>query len=84
MSYLFAFLLGVLQVSLVAANSRQINALRWKGAFLGGVGISAVWTMNVKSVALGGYGVAFCYSFGAGCGTVLGMWLTRKLKRDGV
>lgn len=67
------FLTGFLQVSLVCLNTYQIAHEKWVGVFLVGVGISLLWTINVKRIAFGGWLDRFIYAFGAGVGSVAGL-----------
>ena len=70
------FLRGWLIVSLTALNVSQIAHGRWIGAFCCGCAISAVWWANAgKASDDRSWRAAFAYAFGAGCGTVTGMWL---------
>lgn len=77
-NHLLAFVLGCLQVTLVAANTRQVARLHYGGAFIIGLSISLLWTWNVKiiSALTSTWAIKFLYAFGAACGTILGMWLT--------
>lgn len=72
--YVKIFGFGLLQVTLVAMNTKQIAQSHFFGAFVIGFSISLVWTFNVRSATKGGM-AACLYSLGAACGTVLGMWL---------
>jgi hypothetical protein len=65
MTLLLLFLTGVIQVFLVAANTRQVAAGR------------LVWAYNVHHVAISGPLAGFVYAQGAGIGTVLGIVCTR-------
>lgn len=71
------FLMGILQVFLVAANVRQVAEGRLLGAFLVGCGISGVWAYNVHHIAISGVQDGLLYALGAGLGTVLGIVTTR-------
>jgi hypothetical protein len=71
------FLMGILQVFLVAANVRQVAEGRLVGACIGGIGISAVWAYNVHHIAISGVLDGCLYALGAGIGTVLGIVVTR-------
>jgi hypothetical protein len=71
------FLTGLLQVFLVATNTRQISQGRLIGSYLVGFGISAVWAYNVHHVAISGLWGGFWYAQGAACGTLLGIVVTR-------
>jgi hypothetical protein len=77
MTLLLLFLTGVIQVFLVAANTRQVAAGRLVGSYFVGFGISLVWAYNVHHVAISGPLAGFVYAQGAGIGTVLGIVCTR-------
>ncbi len=67
------FATGVIQVSLVALNTYQIANKHYLGALAGGFFISLVWTLNVKSVAFGGWPDRLSYALGAMTGTGMGL-----------
>jgi hypothetical protein len=73
--YLRLWLRGFILVSLVAANTRQIAAGHYGGAFLVGGLISAVWWSNSSHKREDATGAGAVYALGAACGTVAGMWL---------
>jgi hypothetical protein len=67
---------GWLIVTLTALNVTQIAAGRYVAAFLVGMAISGVWWFNSRNAAHSeATGAWFAYAFGAGLGTVTGMWL---------
>ena len=70
------FLTGFVQTLLVSANIVQVSKEQYLGAALVGFLISLVWTLNVKSVAFGGWRERIVYSAGAMAGTITGMTLT--------
>lgn len=67
-----------LQVSLVAANVVQIAKGQYLGMFLVGFAISWLWFGNARAAGRGEAGQIF-YALGAGCGTVIGCYLSRFL-----
>ena len=71
------FFRGWLQVALVSAQTWFIAKQYWLGIAVGGFGISFVWTLNVKSMAFGGWAERFVYSAGAMTGALSGLWLGR-------
>jgi hypothetical protein len=77
MTYLRLWLRGFILVALVAANTRQIAAGDYFGAFLVGGCISFVWWANSSKDRPDAKGAGAAYAFGAACGTVAGMWLCR-------
>lgn len=68
---------GLLQVALVAANTRQIASGRYSGAFIVGGMISLVWWSNSSKNRPDFKGAGLVYALGAASGTVVGMWLAR-------
>lgn len=74
-----AFGTGSLQVFLVAYQTRQIaNRVRIWRIVLVGVGISAVWVLNIRA-ATAGFGPGAAYALGAGFGTFVAMkWRMRE------
>lgn len=70
---------GWIQVFLVAANTWQIAHERYIGAMLVGFGISLVWSLNVKSIAFGGWRDRIAYASGAAVGTVSGLWFIKSI-----
>lgn len=70
---------GLLMVTLVAANTTQIAAGAYGGAFAVGFLISAFWWSNARTSGKNDdlpY-AWLAYSTGAACGTVTGMFLAR-------
>lgn len=67
---------GWVQTLLVSANIVQVSKEQYIGAAVVGFFISLVWTLNVKSVAFGGWTERIVYSAGAMAGTTMGMTLT--------
>ena len=79
MSYLALFGMAFLQVTLVATNTRQVSQARYPGAFLVGFGISAVWAFNVHFIAVADIWHGLAYAAGAACGTVMGIYITKRV-----
>ena len=79
MSYFALFGMAFLQVMLVAMNTRQVSQARYPGAFLVGFGISAVWAFNVHFIAVTDIWHALAYAGGAACGTVTGIYVTKRI-----
>ena len=77
--FLALFAWGFLQVALVAANTRQVAQARYPGAFVVGFGISIVWTFGVRAIATADTLHAIAYAFGAACGTVVGIYVTKRV-----
>lgn len=75
MIYLKLWLRGFLLVALVAANTRQIAAGSYTGAFLVGGLVSLVWWFNSSKDRPDVPCAAWVYACGAASGTVVGMWL---------
>lgn len=65
-----------LQVALVAWNVVNLSQHDYVLAFLSGSAVSFVWWTNSRTAAHATAAYGRCaYTFGAGVGTVLGMWL---------
>lgn len=70
---------GFVIVALVAWNVRHVAAGEYIPAFFTGMAISVVWWLNagIASEARKNKAAALYYGFGAGLGTLFGMWLGR-------
>ena len=70
---------GFVIVALVAWNVRHVANGDYIAAFFTGTAISVFWWLNagMASEAKQHRGAALWYGLGAGCGTVVGMWLGR-------
>jgi len=79
MNYVKLFFMGMLQVTLISANTWQIANEKWLGMFLIGFSISAVWVFNVKRAAFGNWIDRIVYPLGAACGSLLGVYLTKTI-----
>lgn len=66
------FAMGATQVFLVASNTVFIAEFALIGNFVTAIGISYVWTHNVKKVAFGDELDRWAYTLGAGVGSILG------------
>lgn len=71
------FLTAFIQVSLVTIQTWFIAKEMLVPIFLVGFGISFVWTLNVKSVAFGGNKDRLIYAFGAACGALTAMLISK-------
>jgi hypothetical protein len=70
---------GFVIVALVSWNVRNVSSGDYGLAFLTGCAISVCWWLNagMASRAKQSRSSALWYGLGAGCGTVVGMWLGR-------
>jgi len=59
------FTTAFVQVFLVSANTFFITKLFWIGIAFAGFGISYLWTINVKKIAISSIKQRLIYSFGA-------------------
>lgn len=71
------FFTALLQVSLVAMNVIFISNGKIIPMCITAFGISFFWTLNVKSVAFGGWGERITYATGAMVGTLIGSYLAK-------
>lgn len=71
--YTVIYFTAFIQVLLVVINTWQIANGKYVGAVGVGFLISLVWTLNVKSVVVGGWSDRIVYSFGAATGTGFGL-----------
>lgn len=64
------------QVSLVAWNVVNLSQRDYLMAFVSGSLVSVVWWGNSRTAGRSAVaGGRWAYGFGAGCGTVLGLWI---------
>jgi hypothetical protein len=71
---------ALLIVGLTALNVTQVAHGRFLRAFFTGSALSFVWWMNTQMASVThSLDAHLLYTLGAGCGTVAGMWLGRKL-----
>ena len=73
------FIFGFLQVFLVSAQTYFISRVWWPGVAAGGFLISFVWTLNVRSMAIGGWVDRVLYSTGAMCGAIVGLLVGKAI-----
>lgn len=67
-------------VTLTATNVVMVSRGHYYAAFWTGSLLSFTWWFNTRTAASSNVrGAAFFYAFGAGCGTVFGMFLGRLL-----
>lgn len=65
-------------VTCTALNVTQVASGNYLGAFFTGGLLSFIWWANTKTAATSDVkGAQLAYAFGAGCGTVFGMFLGR-------
>lgn len=73
------FLTAYLQVLLVSANTFFISKTFWIGIAICGYGISYLWTINVKKIAISSHKDRFLYSFGAMLGGLSGVFISNLI-----
>lgn len=73
------FLGAMLQVGLVSINAYLISQGKYLSVFVVGCMISYVWTFNVQKVVFGELSDRLTYSFGAGVGGVLGLYIAKNI-----
>ncbi len=73
------FITAYLQVLLVSANTYFISNLAWIGIAIAGFGISYLWTINVKKIAISSIKQRLVYSTGAMCGGLSGVVLAKLI-----
>ena len=66
------FGMGFVQVFLVASNTVYISQFQLVGNAVTALGISYIWTHNVKKVAFGGEADRWAYALGAMLGSITG------------
>ena len=71
------FITAFIQVFLVAVNTIFLAKSIWIGVMFASFGISLTWTLNVGKVAVGTWQDRFVYSFGAMCGSLTGLLITK-------
>ena len=71
---------GSSQVFLVAMNTVFVSSGHKIPMFVTGLGISLVWSWNIKKIAFSTIKERLKYSFGAATGTVLGWFLATYIK----
>jgi len=73
------FTTAFVQVFLVSANTFFITKLFWIGIAFAGFGISYLWTINVKKIAISSIKQRLIYSFGAMTGGLSGVYLSKLI-----
>lgn len=69
-------------VTCTAVNVTQVTGHNYVGAFFTGSLLSFIWWINAKTAARSeNPNARHAYAFGAGCGTVFGMYLGAQLLR---
>lgn len=71
------FLQAFAIVFLTATNVSNIVSGRYVMAFITGCGISGLWWHLSRSTRPIGWQYHLCYTLGAGCGTLAGMFIGR-------
>jgi hypothetical protein len=67
-------------VTVTAVNVTQISGGHYAAAFCTGSLLSFIWWANTRTAARSELEAArWAYAFGAGCGTVVGMWIGRAI-----
>lgn len=69
------FITAFIQVFFVAINTYFISKRYFVGAFICGFMISLIWSWNVKRIAFGTLNDRYTYAVGAGCGSIVGLWV---------
>lgn len=70
---------GLLQICLVTSNVYLISLGMMWAIFLMSCLIAFTWTWNIKKIAFGDFFDRISYSFGAGTGAILGLYLVKLL-----
>jgi hypothetical protein len=73
------FITGFLQVFFVAINTYFIANKMLFGTAVAGFIISIIWSLNVKKVAFGTTKDRVIYAFGAGTGSLVGLFISTKI-----
>lgn len=73
------FIAGFIQVVLVSVNTWQLAHEKFLGAFIVGFCISMVWAINIKKVVLGNRVDKIFYAFGAGLGSMMGIFISKLI-----
>jgi hypothetical protein len=75
------FLTGFIQVFLVSANTYFISRTTYAGIAVCGFGISYLWTINVRKVAISNRTTQMIYAAGAMLGGLLGVFMAKLIKQ---
>lgn len=73
------FCTAFLQVFLVSANTYFIANLFYPGIAVAGFGISFLWTVNVKRIAISKLTERLIYSFGTMAGGLSGVFVSKLI-----
>lgn len=73
------FATAYMQVFLVSANTYFISRVTWIGIAACGFGISYLWTINVKKIAISSFNQRLIYSSGAMCGGLSGVVIAKLI-----
>ena len=76
---LLLFFSAFFQVGLVSCNVVLISHGNVLGMIGVGIGISMLWSYNIKSVALGSFSQRIIYALGSGIGTYAGYLISKLL-----
>lgn len=79
-THLTIFLTGFVQVFLVAATTYFIIRTAYVGIAVCGLGISYLWTINVRKVAISNRKTQVIYATGAMFGGMLGVIMAKSFK----
>ena len=74
------FLTGFVQVFLVSANTYFISRTTYAGIAVCGFGISYLWTINVRKVAISNRTTQIIYAAGAMMCGLLGVYMAKMIK----
>ncbi len=73
------FITSFTQIGLVAVNTYFITQLNYIAIFIVSSLISLLWCYNVSKVSVSTINQKLTYSFGAGCGAVVGLLIVKTL-----
>jgi len=79
-THITIFLTGFVQVFLVSANTYFISRTTYAGIAVCGFGISYLWTINVRKVAISSRTTQIVYASGAMFGGLLGVFVAKLFK----
>ena len=80
-THITIFLTGFVQVFLVSANTYFISRTTYAGIAVCGFGISYLWTINVRKVAISSRTTQIVYASGAMFGGLLGVFVAKLFKQ---
>jgi len=73
------FFTSFFQIGLVAINTYLITHLIWVGIFIVSFLISLLWAFNVSKISVSTISQKLIYAFGAGCGSIVGLFIIKIL-----